>query len=580
MRLTFLLAAAFALIDNTLNAGPLTEARVTRIINDVSVVDPASGPRKAELQTVIKDQIGLKTGIKSRSELLFQDNTLTRVGPESYFSFTAGTRDMSLEKGTMLLQVPKGLGGAKIRTAAVTAAITGTTIMIEHIPGKNLKVLVLEGSLRLSVNGRFGDSLLLLPGKMVIMPPNAKRIPEPVSVDIAKVVKTSSLVTMGDAGTAPLPSMPLIEKEIATQAAAKNGKNLADTNLVILGRGTKVVMASDDVIRRLDNAVSTQPTGVGSTPTGTPGPLPTPGITPAPTGSTGNPTPTPAPTGSTGNTGNPTPTPAPTPTGSDDDAETDDNDFDHVANLGNDNAPSVSVDSPVDLSTGGRSGKVKIRSRGPVTINSTIKVSESAGPTPSKLGGEISVRSKKTHGTAISVTSSAQLLSLLNASATGRPGSIRFRSAGGAVNVTGATLQADRGKIDIRNTGASGAITLDNATLNASTVKVRALGNNGQLNIGGGSISADTVIDLYAGGSNGEVNFTDNVTLSGTSVKTISGNTVTVRDGKIVTVTGSGPANVFTNNPNYTGSGGNGSTTGSFAGSGATTQPLSAGPGG
>ncbi len=36
---------------------------------------------------------------------------------------------------------------------------------------------------------------------------------------------------------------------------------------------------------------------------------------------------------------------------------------------------------------------------------------------------------------------------------------------------------------------------------------------------------------------------------------------------------------VFTNQPNYNGSGGNGSTTGIFGGAGATTQPLSGAPG-
>jgi len=74
---------------------------------------------------------------------------------------------MTLEKGSMLLQVPKGLGGAKIHTAAVTAAITGTTRMMEYSPVKYLKVLVLEGSLRLSRNGSH-DSLVLHPGKMRI----------------------------------------------------------------------------------------------------------------------------------------------------------------------------------------------------------------------------------------------------------------------------------------------------------------------------------------------------------------------------------------------------------------------------
>src|SRR5947207_8174456 len=189
------LLAAIAL-PLPLLAGPLTEARVTRIINDVKVVDPAHRDRDAKLNDVIRNDLGLTTGIKSRSELLFQDNTLTRLGPESCFSFKTGSRDMTLQKGTMLLQVPKGIGGAKIRTGAVTASITGTTIMIEYQPQKTLKVLVLEGSLRLS-NRRFGDSLLLTPGHMVIMPPNAKRIPDPVTVDLKKIVNTSTLVNMG-----------------------------------------------------------------------------------------------------------------------------------------------------------------------------------------------------------------------------------------------------------------------------------------------------------------------------------------------------------------------------------------------
>jgi ferric-dicitrate binding protein FerR (iron transport regulator) len=151
MKKLLALTFAFTSLAGASFAGPLTQAQVTKIINRVEVVDPAKGVHAAKLQETIKDQIELKTGVKSRSELLFQDNTLTRIGPETTFSFKAGTRDLTLEKGTMLLQVPKGLGGTKIRTAAITAAITGTAIMVEYTPGKNFKVLVLEGSLRLSV---------------------------------------------------------------------------------------------------------------------------------------------------------------------------------------------------------------------------------------------------------------------------------------------------------------------------------------------------------------------------------------------------------------------------------------------
>ena len=228
-------------------AGPLTSAEVTKIINRVSLIESAKGDRPAVLRDVIKDDLGLQTGARSRSELLFQDNTLTRVGAETFFSFKTGTRDLTLEKGSMLLQVPKGLGGAKIHTAAVTAAITGTTIMMEYRPGQYLKVLVLEGSLRLSRNGSFGDSVVLHPGKMVIMRPDAKKIPAPIDVDLAQIVRTSTLVNFP--GSNILPSMPLIQAAINDQAKELTKGTLVPTNLV-MGHGTNVVLASNSQLSK------------------------------------------------------------------------------------------------------------------------------------------------------------------------------------------------------------------------------------------------------------------------------------------------------------------------------------------
>src|SRR3954468_23548533 len=106
-----LVLAAILASASHLPAGPFTEAHVTKIIRDVNVTDPATGTHAAAINERITEELGLKTGIKSRSELLFQDNTLTRIGPETSFSFTAGTRDLTLRQGTVLIQVPKGLGG-------------------------------------------------------------------------------------------------------------------------------------------------------------------------------------------------------------------------------------------------------------------------------------------------------------------------------------------------------------------------------------------------------------------------------------------------------------------------------------
>jgi hypothetical protein len=223
-----------------LQAGALTEAQVTKVVNDVRVIDPAKGTHAAVINEKIKDEIGLKTGVKSRSELLFQDNTLTRIGPETSFSLKAGTRDLTLEQGAMLLQVPKGIGGAKIRTAAVTAALTGTTIMVEYKRAKHIKFLVLEGSLRVSINGSFGDSVLLKPGGMVLMHPDAKRIPAPVAVDLRHVMQTSSLVKMAKKGKQSLPSVALIDKEIEKQDHERERGGLIETNRVINDYGNDV----------------------------------------------------------------------------------------------------------------------------------------------------------------------------------------------------------------------------------------------------------------------------------------------------------------------------------------------------
>src|ERR1700730_14958527 len=262
--LSLVVAAGCIFSSHPSVAGPLTSAEVTKIINRVSVVDPEKGGHPAAIREVIKDDLGLQTGEKSRSELLFQDNTLTRIGAETFFSFKTGTRDMTLEKGSMLLQVPKGLGGAKIHTAAVTAAITGTTIMMEYVPNQYIKVLVLEGSLRLSRNGLFGDSLVLRPGKMVIMRPDAKKIPDPVDVDLRHIVQTSSLVNFP--GAEPFPSTQLIEAAIEQQQQQLASNNLVPTNLVI-GQGTNVIVATSDQLAKLTGPT----TGLlGATITGSP----------------------------------------------------------------------------------------------------------------------------------------------------------------------------------------------------------------------------------------------------------------------------------------------------------------------
>jgi FecR protein len=154
-------------------------------------------------------------------------------------------------------------------------------------------------------------------------------------------------------------------------------------------------------------------------------------------------------------------------------------------------------------------------------------------------------------------------------------------AASAAINISGGSYNA--GGTFLGSIDGSGIITLNNVTIAADVVKVGVFGNNGTLRIGGGSISANTLMQLYAPGSNGIIDFVSNVTLrTSNAIPTIIANTVTIENGVVVTINaqadGARPADVFTNNANYSGSDGNGTTTGTFAGNGATTQPLSRAP--
>src|SRR5262249_12532543 len=176
----------------------------------------------------------------------------------------------------------------------------------------------------------------------------------------------------------------------------------------------------------------------------------------------------------------------------------------------------------------------------------------------------------------IQITSSAQLLAMLNGTNSGEV-VILATGSRGSVDVDG-QVQAEQGTVDIRETGDNGIVNINGAMLHGDIVKIGALGANGVLNIGGGTLSANSVLELYAPSSNGMIRFVANCTIGGSTANIIAAGTVAILNGVTVDVTGK-PVDVITTPANYTGVGGNGSTTGTFTGLGATNpQPLANAP--
>lgn len=118
----------------TAAAAPLESATVTRVENKATVAEIRGGQaidaHPARLSEVISTSSFLQTSIDSRAELEFLDKSLLRVGPNTIFSFDARSRTLSLEKGDMLFYLPPGRGGVKLKTAALTAALTGTVVFL------------------------------------------------------------------------------------------------------------------------------------------------------------------------------------------------------------------------------------------------------------------------------------------------------------------------------------------------------------------------------------------------------------------------------------------------------------------
>jgi quercetin dioxygenase-like cupin family protein len=240
----FCLIGAIALIyaiiaARSTTAAELKQATVTQIINDVKLLPTGGAEKPATINDQVADGTAVQTGMDSRTELTFADETLARLSANTIFNFKE-TRDLDLADGAVLLRVPKRAGGAKISTSTVMAAVTGTTVIVEYHPHGYIKFISLEGTARLYLKHRWGESVLVRAGQMLITNPDAKSLPDPVDVDLDRLLKTARLII----DFPPLESRNLIAKESEKQQSAKSKRHLIDTNLVIFGKGTLVSLTN------------------------------------------------------------------------------------------------------------------------------------------------------------------------------------------------------------------------------------------------------------------------------------------------------------------------------------------------
>ena len=211
-------------------AATLDRSTLTEVVNNVKVIEPAT--KKVITAQVKADFLApevLRTGPDSRAEMIAPDQTVTRVGQNTIFSFSRDSREVDLQKGSVLFQSPSGKGGGNIRTPAASAAVLGTTLIVCATKNGGFKVLLIEGSGRVTASD--GTVRQLHGGQLVYALPGGKLSPV-FEFRLREQVAASTLVS---GFKNQLPSLPKILAAIKNQESDLAHGRAIDTGLLASG---------------------------------------------------------------------------------------------------------------------------------------------------------------------------------------------------------------------------------------------------------------------------------------------------------------------------------------------------------
>lgn len=227
-RLSFFAALAGCVLPViSSHAVDLKQARFTQVVNDVQVISDNQRTKPAAINDFFEIPDILRTGPNSRAELIAPDQTITRVGANTVFSFDSSSRTIDLQKGSLLFHSPKGRGGGTVQTGSATASVLGTTIIVTTTPNGGFKVLVLEG--QAEVKFLNGLTQHLQAGQMTFVLPAGGTSPV-IAFRLDEQTKGSLLVNGFDD---PLPSWGKISTAIRNQLKLIRSGKAEDTGLLV-----------------------------------------------------------------------------------------------------------------------------------------------------------------------------------------------------------------------------------------------------------------------------------------------------------------------------------------------------------
>ncbi len=224
LSLVAVVSLSVIMVVTVMLAAERKQARVTEVIRDVRLLRGAAG-RPAVVNDAVNEGTAVRTGTDSRAELMFSDQTLTRLGANTVFSFGATAHTYNLGSGAILMTAPTETGTVKISSGVATCAVSGFTGIWESHNKSWNKVLIFEGNGDLWLKNNPSDHRHLHSGQILVFPPNATVLPQPQEFDVCKAISNGLLIT---GFSHKLPSWPLLVAECDRQRTGPAASQLID----------------------------------------------------------------------------------------------------------------------------------------------------------------------------------------------------------------------------------------------------------------------------------------------------------------------------------------------------------------
>ncbi len=176
---------------------------------------------------------------KSSQGQIRLDKGFVRLGSNSQLQMGKDDQ-VNLKEGVMMIgsEGAKKRGLIKVTAPGYKFQVLGT-VLIAYQPGSYIKITVLEGTVRVALQSLFGEFISLEAGQMLVINPADKRLPDPVEVDLNRLV-TTSLLTAGSLG--PPPTDSFIQASVVEQSGDMGGGFITQTPFALKGASPEVTV--------------------------------------------------------------------------------------------------------------------------------------------------------------------------------------------------------------------------------------------------------------------------------------------------------------------------------------------------